>query len=411
MDVPQPQRLTDEQRFHWLRLIRTGGIGPVTFRQLIRRFGSAKAALEALPGLAASSPGARAFQPVSEVAVEAELTAAAACGARFVALGEPEYPRFLAYTESAPPLLAVLGDTGTLAAPPLAVVGSRNASANGMRFARDVAAALGADGFSVSSGLARGIDRAAHLGALETGGTIAVLAGGLDRPYPPQNLDVLERIAVAKGSCAISVMPFGHEPQARDFPRRNAIIAGLSLAVVVVEAAERSGSLITATMATELGRIVFATPGHPVDPRSHGTNSLIREGAELVRSADDILEVVRPLRGAPPPRPVIPASGSGGPEPRGPLAAARRAEDTPPAPSAASTTNGIAPGLAFPVRPAVSGAPVDIVLALLGPAPTRIDDLVRDSGLAAAAVHAALLDLELDGRIERGSGGVVSLLI
>jgi DNA processing protein len=404
----EPQRLTDEQRFHWLRLIRTERVGPVTFRHLIRRFGSAKSALEALPRLSAENGTARPVKPASEASIEAELKTAAALGARFIALGEPEYPRYLAHAENAPPLVAVLGDVAGLAPAPLAIVGSRNASANGMRFARDTAAALAAEGHAVASGLARGIDRSAHLGALETGGTIAVFAGGLDKPYPPQNLDVLDRIANTQGSCAISVMPFGHEPQARDFPRRNGIIAGLSLAVIVVEAAERSGSLITAAMATEIGRLVFAVPGHPVDPRSHGTNSLIREGAELVRSADDILEVVRPLRSSAP----LPLVAALRPANR-PAKISHSADDPQPA---VSPLQPAPPPQAAAVAVAKGDGmqntnPAETVTALLGLAPTRIDDLVRDSGLPAATVHAVLLDLELDGRIERGSGGVVSLLV
>ncbi|NJR13583.1 MAG: DNA-protecting protein DprA [Phyllobacteriaceae bacterium] len=292
-----PQHLSDSQRFYWLRLIRTERVGPVTFRQLVAKFGSAQLALEALPEISARS--GRLIKPAPEDVIRREIELAHALGAQFIALGEPDYPPLLRHLDNAPPLIAVLGDAAALACPALAIVGSRNASANGARFARTLATGIAADGFPIASGLARGIDRAAHEGAFDGGGTIAVLAGGLDRPYPPQNLDLLARIVDTQGSCAITVMPFGHEPQARDFPRRNAIIAGLALGVVVVEASERSGSLITATMATEAGRMVFAVPGHPLDPRSSGTNGLIREGAELVRSADDVLDVIRPMKTLP----------------------------------------------------------------------------------------------------------------
>ena len=260
-------RLSDEQRFNWLRLIRTDRIGPVTFKQLIQRFGSAQAAIEALPEIAARGGALRAVKIATEVDIAREFDAASQLGAVFVAMGEPEYPALLRHFENAPPIISVLGDLSAFAQSGVGVVGSRSASTNGLAFARKMSAELASAGFAIVSGLARGIDRAAHEGALTQGGTVAVLAGGLDRPYPPQNLDLYERLKQSNGSCLISAMPFGYEPVARDFPRRNAIIAGLSLAVVVVEAAERSGSLITARMATEAGRLVFAIPGHPVDPR------------------------------------------------------------------------------------------------------------------------------------------------
>ncbi len=385
------QHLTDQQRFNWLRLIRTDRIGPVTFKQLIQRFGSAQAALEALPEIAARGGSLKAVKIAGEDDIAREFEEAAKLGAVFVAMGEPEYPALLRHFDGAPPIIAVLGDVSALNQNTIGVVGSRSASTNGLAFARKMSAELANAGFAIASGLARGIDRAAHEGAMSQGGTIAVLAGGLDRPYPPQNLDLYDRLRQAESSCLISAMPFGYEPVARDFPRRNAIIAGLSLAVVVVEAAERSGSLITARMATEAGRLVFAIPGHPVDPRSAGTNGLIREGAELARSAEDIIEVVRPLAAKEPvfvPRVSTPAV-------------------QPPKSLPASLTQHIQPK---PVLAASEDELPDLLFSLLGPAPTSVDDLVRESGEATSKVQAALLELELAGRIERGAGGVVTAI-
>lgn len=385
------RHLSESQRFNWLRLIRTERIGPVTFRHLVDRHGSAEAALAALPSLAAQ--GQQKFAPPPSISqIEDELAAAAQVGARFIALGEPEYPPMLRHLENAPPLIAVRGDADALARAAVAIVGSRNASTNGMKLARTLAADLAGAGFPVASGLARGIDGAAHAGALERGGTIAVLAGGLDRPYPPQNVELFERLCASPGSCAVSLMPFGHEPQARDFPRRNAIIAGLALGVVVVEASDRSGSLITATMATEAGRMVFAVPGHPLDPRSAGTNGLIREGAELIRNAADVLEVVGPMQSRPLQH-----------------AAPRR---VPAAPIIVRPSQPMAPASVEAVQRPLAATPAatdpaDAVWALLGAAPTLIDDVIRESGLPPAVVSAVLLDLELSGRVERKAGGVV----
>jgi DNA processing protein len=389
------QHLTDQQRFNWLRLIRTDRIGPVTFRQLIQRYGSAQSALEALPEIAARGGALKSVNAAHVDDIAREFDEAAKLGAVFVAMGEPEYPALLRHFEGAPPIIAVLGDIVALNQNVIGVVGSRSASTNGLAFARKMSAELCQAGFAVVSGLARGIDRAAHEGAISQGGTIAVLAGGLDRPYPPQNLDLYDRLKQIEGSCLLSTMPFGYEPVARDFPRRNAIIAGLSLAVVVVEAAERSGSLITARMATEAGRLVFAIPGHPVDPRSAGTNGLIREGAELARSAEDIIEVVLPLAAK---EPVY------APNLRTSVAAPITSQAKP---LPASLTQHVQS------KAKIAGSDddlPDILFSLLGPAPTSVDDLVRESGQTAAKVQAALLELELAGRIERGAGGVVTAL-
>ena len=386
--------LTDEQRFNWLRLIRSERVGPVTFKNLIQRYGSAKAAIEALPEIAMRGGALISVKVANESDIAREFEDAARLGAVFVAMGEPEYPALLRHLDGAPPIIAVLGDGTALNQSAIGVVGSRSASTNGLAFARKMSAELANAGFTIVSGLARGIDRAAHEGAISQGGTIAVMAGGLDRPYPPQNFDLYERLKNSEGSCLISAMPFGYEPVARDFPRRNSIIAGLSFAIIVVEAAERSGSLITARMATEAGRLVFAIPGHPVDPRSAGTNGLIREGAELARSAEDIIEVVRPLAAKPTDfRPRI----------------------QPMVEAIAAPAKLLPASLTLNVQSKQQLATPDddlpeMLFNLLGPAPTSVDDLIRESGEPASKVQAALLELELAGRIERGAGGVVTVI-
>ena len=283
--------LTRDQRLAWLRLIRSENIGPVTFRELINHFGGAAAAIAATPRLA--ERGGRRIRIASEDDATRELAAVEAIGARLVALGEAGYPPALRDIESAPPLIAMRGSDDCLQRPTVAIVGSRNASIAGRKFAMQIARGVGEAGFTIASGLARGIDAAAHEAALASG-TVAVFAGGLDRTYPPENADLAERI-VASGGALVSEMPMGWEPRARDFPRRNRIISGLSLAVVVVEAASRSGSLITARRAADQGRLVFAVPGFPLDPRSGGTNALIREGATLVTSAADIIGEITPM--------------------------------------------------------------------------------------------------------------------
>jgi DNA processing protein len=363
-------RLSDEQRLDWLRLIRSDNVGPRTFRALINHYGGAHAALAALPELArrggAKGPG----RVASREDAERELKTAHALGVTFVALGEPDYPRRLQMIDDAPPLMAVRGHPAVLKLPAVALVGARNASAAGVRFAERLARDLGAAGFAVVSGLARGIDAAAHRASLATG-TIAVLAGGHDHIYPREHTELAETI-LAQGAL-VSEMPFGHEPRAGDFPRRNRLISGLCAGVVVVEAARRSGSLITARFALEQGREVFAVPGSPLDPRTEGTNDLIKQGATLVTDAADVIAVLHPILG---------------------LAVELRAEE-PEAP---------APG-------AEPGAPERArIIELLGPTPVPIDDLVRLSGSSPAIVRVVLLELELAGRLERHGGALVSLL-
>ena len=363
-------RLSDEQRLDWLGLIRSDNVGPRTFRTLINHYGGARAALSALPDLARRGGAKGPPRTPSREDAERELTAAHALGVTFVALGEPDYPRRLQMIDDAPPLLAVRGHAAALKAPAVALVGARNASAAGMRFAEGLARNLGAAGLTVVSGLARGIDAAAHRASLATG-TIAVLAGGHDYIYPREHAELAEAI-LAHGAL-VSEMPFGHEPRARDFPRRNRLISGLCAGVVIVEAARRSGSLITARFALEQGREVFAVPGSPLDPRAEGTNDLIKQGATLVSDAGDVITVLRPILGA--------------------QVELRAEEPEAPAP-------GAEPGAAERER----------IIELLGPTPVPIDDLVRLSGSSPAIVRVVLLELELAGRLERHGGALVSLL-
>jgi DNA processing protein len=366
-------RLTDDQRLDWLRLIRSDNVGPRTFRDLVNHFGGARAALAALPGLArrGGASGPARICPLEEA--EAELKAARARGAEYVALGEPDYPARLQMIDDAPPLLAVRGQMSIFQRPLVAIVGSRNASAAGVKFAERIARALGEHGFGIVSGLARGIDAAAHRATLESG-TIAVLAGGLERIYPAEHEELLETM-LAQGA-GVSEMPLGWEPRARDFPRRNRLISGLSVGVVIVEAARRSGSLITARMAGEQGREVFAVPGSPLDPRAEGTNGLLKQGATLVTEAADVIAVLEPIlgRGLEPPPVEEPGDEMGPPD-------HEPAEDE-------------------------RGR----IVSLLGPTPAAIDDLVRLSRTSPAIVRTVLLELELAGRLERHGGGLVSLL-
>ncbi len=364
-------RLSDSQRLDWLRLIRSENVGPRTFRSLVNHCGGAGAALLALPDLARRGGAARPLRICSREEAEREFAAAARIGARFVALGESDYPPALQAVEDAPPLLAIRGNAAALAGPLVAMVGSRNASAAGVKIAERLARELGAAGFAVASGLARGIDAAAHRASLTTG-TVAVLAGGQDRIYPAEHVPLVEAL-VATGA-AISEMPFGWEPRARDFPRRNRLISGISLGVVVIEAAKRSGSLITARMALEQGREVFAVPGSPLDPRTEGANGLLKQGAVLVTEVEDIIAVLRPMLG----RQIEPPMAEPGPPPSAD-------------------------------EPEVGGARARIV-ALLGPTPVAVDDLIRLSGCSPAAVLTTLLELELAGRLDRHRGGLVALV-
>jgi len=345
---------------------------------MLRRFGSARAALEMVPQLARRGERSKTVTPVARADAEAEFAAMHRLGARLVCWGEPTYPSGLAAIEDAPPILTVLGQAELLTGPIVAVVGARNASANGRRFSRDLAAALGQGGIVVVSGLARGIDAAAHLGALETG-SVAVVAGGIDVVYPEENRGLYE--ALVRQGAIVSELPVGTEPQARHFPRRNRIISGIALGVVVVEAAARSGSLITARFALEQGRDVFAVPGSPLDPRCRGSNDLLRHGAILTENAEDVLSQLGPQRRgpAPPPRASAPPPA---------------AVDWPPVRAQA---------------PVADDAALELIIERLGRTPVAVDELVRQCHLSAAAVAILLLELELAGQVERHPGNLVSL--
>ena len=381
VSAPLPQApLDDAQRLACLRLIRSEQVGPATFRELINHFGGAEAALDALPELAHRGGRRRPIQLCPRNVAEAELAAAAKAGARPLFTIEPGYPAALARVEVPPPMLYVKGRPELLDRPSLAIVGSRNASAAGQRIARQLAAALGGEGLAIVSGLARGIDVAAHEAALPTG-TIAVVAGGIDCVYPPEHAALQERIAVE--GCLLSEQPPGFVPRAQDFPRRNRIISGVSLGVVIVEAARRSGSLITARLAGEQGREVMAVPGHPLDPRAEGTNQLLKDGATLVTGPADILAALGPMLGD-------------------------RKQDV----IGCQLRDASSPSRANPVpAPPVNDAARKLVVAALGPAPVNVDELARATGLAISSVKVALLELALAGRIEQHGSQLVSLRV
>lgn len=366
-------RLSDRQRIAWLRLIRTSNVGPASFRDLINRFGSAETALEMLPELMAATGSRRMVHIPSLSDAEAEMDKANRHGARFVCVGEPDYPPLLKVIDHPPPVLAVIGAGMAFNLPAIAIVGARNASLAGIKMARTLAGEIGRDGYSIVSGLARGIDTAAHQGSLESG-TIGVLAGGLDMPYPPENAGLCREIA-QRGGAVVSEMPFGWQPRAQDFPRRNRLVAGMALGLVVIEAAKRSGSLISARLAGEMGRLVFAVPGSPLDPRAGGTNGLLKDGATLVTEAADVLSAVAPL-------------------------------------SARSST----PSLPLEEPPDLSRSPShgederSLIMEALGPTPIEIDEIIAHTRLHPAQVSMVLLELDLAGRLERHSGGSVSLV-
>jgi DNA processing protein len=346
-----------------LRLARTDGIGPLTFRKLIARHRDGDAALAALPALSAGRTTPYVPPPLAQA--KREAAALAKLGGRFVYLDDPLYPPLLARLPDAPPVLAVLGDASLLAAPAVAIVGARNASAAGLRVAADLADNLAAKGLTIVSGLARGIDTAAHEGALRTGGTIAVLPGGIDIAYPPENAALIARIA-ARGA-VIAEAPLGTTPTNRHFPKRNRIVAGLSLGVVVVEAAHRSGTLITARLAVEQGREIFAVPGSPLDPRCRGSNDLIRQGAHLTETAQDVLDH-------------LPEQPRDGPL-FDPAHMAETAEEPPDS-----------------LGPPPQGA--DEVLELIGMSPVSVDEVLRRCHLTAPELQVVLTDLELEGRVQ-----------
>jgi DNA processing protein len=402
--------LTEDERFDWLRLIRSEGIGPQTFIGLLQRFGTAGAALAALPALIRKrGSSARPLQIASPDSVTWELDRAHKRGLRFIALNEPDYPPALRVIDTAPPVICVRGLTSVLQKPMVAIVGSRNASGAGLIFTDRLVRGIGPAGFVIVSGLARGIDAKAHAVALPTG-TVAVLAGGHDRVYPSEH-EALAR-SIAETGAVVSEMPIGWEPRGRDFPRRNRIVSGLSLGTVVVEAARRSGSLITARLSNEQGREVFAVPGSPLDPRAEGTNDLLRQGATLCTKAEDVTEALgRMAEAADPAKPPLwfhddEADGD-------PLFDDAGLDLTPTEPSSYSE-RWVGRPEAIADQPQRNSEPAELddgarLLQLLGPAPTSIDDLVRLSGLSTARVRAILVDIEVGGGLERHGGALVSL--
>lgn len=362
--------LSDAERRDWLRLSRTENVGPVTFAHLIERFGTASAALKALPSLSRRGGRLMPLHTPSPAEAEAELAAGAKLGAALLCSCEPLFPVQLAALDAAPPLIWTRGHAELLNRPSVAIVGARIASAAGQRMARDLAIALGQAGLVIVSGLARGIDSAAHEGSLASG-TVAVLGGGIDDIYPPENAGLYDRV-VAEG-CLVAEHPPGRKAQARDFPRRNRIISGLSLGVVVVEAEMRSGSLITARLAAEQGREVFAVPGSPLDPRSKGCNDLLRQGATLCEGPEDILRVIQTL----------------------PQSQEREREGFGNAPMDQAALDAAVETLR------------ETLFQLLSPTPIAKDTLVRACGAPAPAVHAALVELVLAGRASFVTGGMV----
>lgn len=370
--------LGDAERLACLRLIRTENVGPVTFRELVNHCGGAERALKALPDLARRGGRRKPVQIYPRDKAEAELEAARKIGARPLFTIEPGYPAVLVHAGVPPPLLYVKGRTDLFAMPAVAIVGARNASAAGRTMASRLAAALGAAGMIIVSGLARGIDGAAHEAALKTG-TVAVLAGGLDHIYPPEHEKLHANIA-AEG-CLVSELPPGFKARGNDFPRRNRIVSGLALGTVVIEAALRSGSLITARRAADQGREVFAVPGHPLDPRAEGTNALLKQGATLVTSAEDVLEALRPQMDH---------------TPRGMAAASADLELHP--------DEDAAPPSSLPAEAAQL-----VVLQALGPAPVSLDELARSTGLPIRALRGVLIELALAGRIEHQGAQLIAL--
>lgn len=410
---------SEDRRRAWLQLWRSENIGPRTFQTLLTRYGSAEAALDALPDLAKTS--GRTIKIASAGSVARELELAAQYGARFIARDEPDYPALLREIDTAPAVIAVRGVAAILNKPSVAIVGARNASAAGLAFAERLARGLGQAGYIVVSGFARGIDSRAHRAALANG-TIAVLAGGHDKLYPADQEPFLTKLL--EDGAAVSEMPFGWEARGRDFPRRNRIVSGLSLGVIVIEAARRSGSLITARFAADQGREVFAVPGSPLDPRAEGTNDLLRDGATFCCEVDDVLRALAGrTAGKAPQGDLFSDAGAkdmDGDEPlwdeldlfelapRRQVAKAQTGAKIAPPAADSYKTQEIEPsaGLSEDIR-----RPVDKIIEKLGPTPVTADELGRAAELSARDVRTALLELEMAGRLERHGGGLVSLIM
>lgn len=395
--------LDDAQRLACLRLIRSENVGPVTFRELINHYGGASKALDALPEIARRAGRGRPIAICPAPRAEAELEAAARHGARPVFTIEPGYPAALAHLPVPPPLLYVKGRLDLLQRDAVAIVGSRNASAAGVAMSRLIASRVGEAGYAIVSGLARGIDAAAHGAALATG-TIAVLAGGIDFVYPPENAAL--HASIAEDGVIVTEMPPGFQPRGQDFPRRNRIVSGLSLGVVVIEAARRSGSLITAHAAADQGREVMAVPGHPLDPRSEGPNALLRKpGVTMVTSPADVLDVLAPMRG-------IGSRGAARTALEEAAATVKMpavsANDPQPAKRASfASTSAVQATSAGTLEPPADAYAA--LLAVLGTAPTSLDEAARAAGISARAARVAALELALAGKVEMHGGQLVSL--
>ena len=366
--------LSDRQRLSWLRLIRSDNVGRATFRDLINHFGSAETAIEQLPELSRRGGAARSIRVASIDDAERELAATQRFGAQLIGIGEPDYPPALRRIDGAPPLISAIGDLTLATQTSVGIVGARNASVSGAKMAARMARELGVAGYVIVSGMARGIDAAAHRASLDQG-TIAAMAGGLDQPYPPENLELYNEICSGKG-LALSEMPMGWEPRARDFPRRNRLIAGIGLGLVVIEAAQRSGSLITARRAADFGRLVFAVPGSPLDPRAAGTNGLLKDGAIVTTESRDVIDALAPSSQLiSRDDPILEETGD---------------DDALPASEPAENDRAR-------------------IIEALGPSPAEIDDLIAHTGVDPATVYLVLLELDLAGRLHRHPGGMVSL--
>ncbi|MBY7649294.1 MAG: DNA-protecting protein DprA [Candidatus Liberibacter europaeus] len=369
-------QLTYEQKISWLRLIRSDNVGPLTFRDMINYFGSAEQAIEMIPELSRKGGNTKKIRVCSREEAEREIEIAESFGANFVFLSESNYPPALRYIDYPPPILAVKGNIQIASTKPsVGIVGTRNPSISGIKFTEKIAQEIGMEGYTIVSGLAIGIDTAAHRASLKTG-TIVVMAGGLDRAYPPENLNILEEIWNNEG-VAVSEMPFGLEPRAHDFPRRNRIIAGIGLGLIVIEAAKRSGSLITSRLAGEFGRLVFAVPGSPLDPRCEGTNQLIKDGAILITSSCDVLQMLQPQ---------IEKNFFSSPCYSNPVTDIK-------------ITNY--PECNQDERMKISQS--------LNNVPIHVDDIIHHTGIDAPIVYLVLLELDLAGRLCHHPGGMVSL--
>ncbi|UTW54255.1 DNA-processing protein DprA [Kordiimonas sp. SCSIO 12610] len=371
--------LSRTEKIHRMRISNISGIGPVTFQKLIDDYGSAEKALE--------NHDFKNKKVINIKDIETNLKQTQTFGAHTLIWGDKQYPRYLYELSDAPPVLYAKGNINLLQAPTIGIVGARNASASGHKITSNIAAELGKAGYIVASGLARGIDTSAHKASIKTG-TIACVAGGIDMPYPPENTDLFDQII--RHGVIISEMPLGTQPQARHFPRRNRLIAGLSIGVVVIEAAQKSGSLITAKLAADYGRDVFAVPGSPLDPRAHGTNQLIKDGAILTRSAEDILDTQSAL----------------------PNTMLKNMDRRPLIDITDDETSRIeeeeAPSTSAPPSHSVQSSE-NIVLELLSLEPVHIDEIIRRSNLSVHIATAIITTLEIEGKIIKHSGGRISL--